>query len=129
MGDLMRYLALALAITFGASAAADTAADRGVAEVSKCWAVGSASTDAMSSIVVLDAVFNPAGSVERVELASSEGPSDAGVQSAYEMARRALMRCGKNGKIWASQTVRIEFDYNTMRLRVLETLSFKAIEI
>lgn len=125
----MRYLALALAVSLVTPAMGDGVADLGIREISKCWAVGSASTDAMSSIVVLDAVFNPAGSVERVELVSSEGPSDPGIQSAYEMARRALMRCGKNGKIWASQTVRIEFDYNTMRLRVLETPSFKAIEI
>lgn len=125
----MRYLALALAVSLVTPAMGDGFADLGIREISKCWAVGSASTDAMSSIVVLDAVFNPAGSVERVELVSSEGPSDPGIQLAYEMARRALMRCGKNGKIWASQTVRIEFDYNTMRLRVLETPSFKAIEI
>ncbi|RWY39532.1 hypothetical protein EP867_13910 [Falsigemmobacter intermedius] len=84
--------------------------------------MGSASTDAMSSVIELRAHMRPDGGVERVEMLSANGPSEAGNRTAYETARRAVMRCAQNGALPADkyeqwQQIDMTFDYNAMRLR------------
>lgn len=125
----MRFLCLALAISAASPVMADGATDRGLREISKCWGVGSASTAAMEAVIVMDAIFRPDGGVERTEMVSAQGPSEAGNRTAYETARRAIMRCGANGKAWAGETVRFEFNYQTMRIELIDAAPFKPIEI
>lgn len=130
----MRFLCLALAVSAASPVMADGATDRGLREISKCWGVGSASSAAMEAIIVLEVVFRADGSVESIVQASAYGASDAGISDAHEAAKRAVSRCGANGKAWADQVVHLEFNYRTMWLSALSVAprdkrSFKPVEI
>ena len=90
--------------------------------IQQCWSVGSASTDTLRSIVTVGISMNRDGRPESVRRISAQGPSDAATNTAYEIARRAILRCAANAQLPADKydhwrEIEIEFDYNGMRLR------------
>ncbi len=67
--------------------------------VQQCWNVGSLSSDALSTTVVVfvsvaQTGVPDAGSIRMVDYS---GGSDAGARGAFEAARRAIIRCGARG--------------------------------
>ena len=67
--------------------------------VSSCWNVGSLSTDALGTTVVVGVEMEQSGKPisGSITLVSSSGGSQSGVQQAFEAARRAIIRCGVRG--------------------------------
>ncbi len=67
--------------------------------VSRCWNVGSLSTDALGTTVVVAVEMEQSGKPisGSIRLVSSSGGSSNGERQAFEAARRAIIRCGANG--------------------------------
>jgi hypothetical protein len=67
--------------------------------VQSCWNVAAVSSEAGSTVVTLQFELGRDGKVTRgPELVESSGaPSEAAVRSAFEAARRAIVRCGAAG--------------------------------
>ena len=67
--------------------------------VSQCWNVGSLSTDALGTTVVVAVTMAETGVPESgtIRLVSSSGGSDTAARQAFEAARRAIIRCGARG--------------------------------
>ncbi len=65
-------------------------------DVNKCWSLGAVSTDATRAVVTVLVKFSQDTKPASVELLGSEG-SDAAVQTAFQAARRAILRCGADG--------------------------------
>ncbi|CAN0592195.1 unnamed protein product, partial [Ectocarpus sp. 12 AP-2014] len=67
--------------------------------VSSCWNVGSLSTDALGTTVVVGVEMEQSGKPisGSIKLVSSSGGSQSGQQQAFEAARRAIIRCGVRG--------------------------------
>lgn len=91
--------------------------------VSQCWNLGSASTDAMSTTVVILVQMSRDGRPEGIELVSSNGPNQTATNIAYEAARRAVIRCGTRGfglpaeKYDQWREIEMTFDPTSMRIR------------
>lgn len=93
--------------------------------VQRCWNVGSLSTEAMRTTVVVfvsvaqDGVPD-AGSIRMVDFS---GGTDAAANQAYEAARRAIIRCGASGfplpadKFDQWREMELVFNPDGMRLR------------
>jgi hypothetical protein len=67
--------------------------------VQQCWNVGSLSSDALQTTVILavsvaETGIPDAGSIRMI---SSTGGTEAGARGAFETARRAIIRCGARG--------------------------------
>jgi len=67
--------------------------------VEKCWNVGSLSSEALQTTVVVGVKMSEDGKPQTnsIQMLSSSGGSDAAAQQAYEAARRAIIRCGASG--------------------------------
>lgn len=67
--------------------------------VSQCWNVGSLSTEALGTTVVVGVEVQRDGVpvTNSIRLISSSGGSDAAARQAFEAARRAIIRCGARG--------------------------------
>ncbi|MEP5730583.1 MAG: energy transducer TonB [Sulfitobacter sp.] len=86
--------------------------------VSRCWNIGSLSTEALGTIVVLGVQMNQNGTpiIESIKMLSATGGSDAAARRVFASARRALILCGANGyelpaeKYSQWQNVEITFD-------------------
>ena len=67
--------------------------------VQSCWSVGSISTDAQQTIVTVSFELGRDGRLvgNPVLVESQGGTSEAAVTSAFEAARRAIVRCQNNG--------------------------------
>ena len=67
--------------------------------VQKCWNVGSLSSLALETTVVVAFSLTQDGKpvVASIRQVSSEGGTSASVQQAFETARRAIIRCGARG--------------------------------
>jgi len=67
--------------------------------VSNCWNVGSLSTDALGTTVVVSVEMEQSGKpvTGSIRLVSSSGGSGAAAQQAFDAARRAIIRCGARG--------------------------------
>lgn len=67
--------------------------------VSSCWNVGSLSTEALGTTVIVAVEMNQNGTPvnESIRLVSSSGGSDGAARQAFEAARRAIIRCGARG--------------------------------
>ena len=67
--------------------------------VSSCWNVGSLSTDALGTTVVVAFDMEQTGKpvTASVRMVSFSGGSEAGARQAFEAARRAIIRCGARG--------------------------------
>jgi hypothetical protein len=92
--------------------------------VSRCWNVGSLSTDALSTTVVVAVSMAQDGKpvTSSIRLASSSGGSEAAARQAFEAARRAIIRCGARGFDLPvekyAQWQEIEMTFNPERMRV-----------
>ena len=92
--------------------------------VSSCWNVGSLSSDALQTTVIVTVSMNQDGTpiVGTIQLASSSGGSDAAARQAFEAARRAIIRCGAKGYQLPAdkfgQWQNIEMTFNPERMRV-----------
>jgi hypothetical protein len=90
--------------------------------VSACWNLGSASTDAMNTTVVVMVDMAADGKPTNIELVSSDGPTPEATNIAYEAARRAVLRCGIHGyKLPADkydQWSQIEMTFNPGNMRI-----------
>nr|WP_247742373.1 MULTISPECIES: energy transducer TonB [unclassified Ruegeria] len=93
--------------------------------VSKCWNVGSLSTDALQTVVVVGFSLTPDGNVVggSLRLIESSGGSSGASRQAYEAARRAILRCGARGydlpadKYEHWQDIEITFNPERMRIK------------
>lgn len=90
--------------------------------ISACWLVGQVSTDTSYSVVRVAVSMRADGTPDAVRLVSADGPTEAGRRSAFETARRAILRCAANGALprdkyeqW--REIEMEFDYTSSRLR------------
>jgi hypothetical protein len=92
--------------------------------VSSCWNVGSLSTDALGTTVVVEVSMSSDGKpiTSSIRMASSSGGSDAAARQAFEAARRAIIRCGARGFDLPvekyGQWQEIEMTFNPERMRV-----------
>ncbi len=93
--------------------------------VSSCWNVGSLSTDALATTVVVavEMAENATPVSGSIRMLSFEGGSEAGARQAFEAARRAIIRCGARGynlpreKYAQWREIEMTFDPSGMRLR------------
>ena len=91
--------------------------------VSRCWNLGSSSTDAMSTTVVVMVAMSRDGRPENIRMDSWEGPSEAAANTAFQAARRAIIRCGANGfdlpagKYGQWQDIEMTFNPENMRIK------------
>ncbi len=92
--------------------------------VSNCWNVGSLSTDALKTTVVVSVAMNRDGTPinESIRLLSSSGGSSGAAQQAFGAARRAIIRCGAKGYDLPAdkyaQWQDIEMTFNPERMRI-----------
>ena len=92
--------------------------------VSSCWNVGSLSTDALGTTVVVTVSMNQDGRPvnSSIRMASSSGGNDTAARQAFEAARRAIIRCGARGFDLPAekygQWQEIEMTFNPERMRV-----------
>ncbi|MFK7879704.1 energy transducer TonB [Roseobacter sp.] len=92
--------------------------------VSRCWNVGSLSTDALTTTVVVSLAMTQDGKPvsSSIRMASSSGGSEQAARQAFEAARRAIIRCGAKGFDLPvekySQWQDIEMTFNPERMRI-----------
>ena len=67
--------------------------------VSSCWNVGSLSTEALGTTVIVAFEMQQSGQpvTDSIRMVSFSGGSDRGARQAFEAARRAIIRCGARG--------------------------------
>ncbi len=92
--------------------------------VSQCWNVGSLSTEALNTTVVVGVSLQESGKPDTgsIRMLSSSGGSASAAKQAYEAARRAIIRCGSRGfnlppekyDHWRD----IEMTFNPERMRI-----------
>lgn len=93
-------------------------------EVSRCWNVGSLSTDALKTTVVVSVSLAQDGKPDTgsIRMLSSTGGSSSAAKQAYEAARRAIIRCGARGFQLPpekyAQWRDIEMTFNPERMRI-----------
>lgn len=93
--------------------------------VSQCWNVGALSTDAMRTTITVGVTMNQDGTPQNgsIKLLSHSGGTEAGAQSAFEVARRAIIRCGARGfplpveKFDHWRNIEMTFDPEQMRFK------------
>jgi len=93
--------------------------------VSKCWNVGSLSTEAlMTSVVVgVDMAKDGRPQTDTIRLISWSGGSEGAARQTYESARRAILRCGASGfalpaeKYGQWREIEMTFNPENMRIR------------
>ncbi|MGM0661234.1 MAG: energy transducer TonB, partial [Pseudomonadota bacterium] len=93
--------------------------------VQECWNVGSLSSEALRTSVVVAVSMTRDGQPEigSIRLAGSSGGGDAAAKQAYEAARRAIIRCGSDGfdlpaeKYDQWRDIEMTFNPESMRIR------------
>lgn len=92
--------------------------------IARKWNLGAASTDTLSTMIVIRVSFGPDGKPTNFELIESEGPSQTGIDKLYESARRAVNRAYADGglplpadKYDTWRVLDLVFDANGMRAR------------
>lgn len=93
--------------------------------VSQCWNVGSLSSDALNTTVIVSVSMNADGTpiAGSIALEGRDGGSEAGARQAFEAARRAIIRCGARGyqlpqdKYEQWKEIEITFNPDEMRRR------------
>ncbi len=93
--------------------------------VSKCWNVGSLSSAALATTVVVAVTMTEDGKpvVSSIRLIGSSGGSDASASQAFAAARRAIIRCGGKGyglpveKYGQWRDIEMTFNPERMRIR------------
>jgi len=92
--------------------------------VSSCWNVGSLSTDALQTTVVVTVSMSPdARPLDgSIRMASYSGGTEGAARQAFEAARRAIIRCGARGYGLPTekygQWQEIEMTFNPERMRI-----------
>ncbi|MFL4470473.1 hypothetical protein ACERZ8_11505 [Tateyamaria armeniaca] len=92
--------------------------------VSSCWNVGSLSTEALGTTVVVTVDMTQDGKPvnSSIRLASHSGGSAAAANQAFEAARRAIIRCTRDGYGLPAdkygQWKEIEMTFNPERMRI-----------
>ena len=92
--------------------------------VSKCWNVGSLSTDALGVTVVVAVNMTPDGKPDTgsIRMLSSSGGTNNAAETAFQAARRAIIRCGGRGFDLPvekyDQWREIEMTFNPERMRI-----------
>ena len=92
--------------------------------VSNCWNVGSLSTEALATTVVVGVQMSKDAKpvVSSIKLLSHSGGSDGAAQQAFQAARRAIIRCGASGydlpEEKYGQWRDIEMTFNPERMRI-----------
>ncbi|PHQ99334.1 MAG: energy transducer TonB [Marinosulfonomonas sp.] len=92
--------------------------------VSSCWNVGSLSTDALQTTVVVSMTMGKDGKPDNgsIRMLSSSGGSSAAAKQAFEAARRAIIRCTKGGYKLPiekySHWREIEMTFNPEKMRI-----------
>lgn len=92
--------------------------------VSNCWNVGSLSSEALQTTVIVSVAMNTDGTPINgsITLDSSSGGSDAAARQAFEAARRAIIRCGSTGFALPSEKFAqwqvIEMTFNPEQMRI-----------
>ncbi|MCG7628041.1 energy transducer TonB [Epibacterium sp. MM17-32] len=93
--------------------------------VSRCWNVGSLSSEALRTTVVVSVELSRDGvpDIGSIRMRSSSGGSDSSARQAYEAARRAIIRCGSKGfdlpadKYAQWRDIEMTFNPEGMRIR------------
>ncbi|MBE1282025.1 MAG: energy transducer TonB [Rhodobacteraceae bacterium] len=92
--------------------------------VSNCWNVGSLSSEALRTTVVVGVSMSQDGKpdVGSIQMLSSSGGSAASAKQAFEAARRAIIRCGARGYDLPAEKYAhwrdIEMTFNPERMRI-----------
>ena len=92
--------------------------------VSSCWNVGSLSTEALGTTVVVGVDMQQNGKpvIASIRLLSSSGGSQSAANQAFEAARRAIIRCTRDGYSLPAekygQWKEIEMTFNPERMRI-----------
>lgn len=92
--------------------------------VSQCWNVGSLSSEALGTTVVVGMDMTQDGKPvsSTIRLISHSGGSQAAAEKAYQAARRAIIRCGSSGYNLPSekyeQWQEIEMTFNPAKMRL-----------
>lgn len=121
------HMALAESLTEATGAQPLTATEMTdfVISVQRCWNVGSLSTEALRVTVSVGVSLNEDGKPDRESfgILAYEGGSKAAAQEAFEVARRAILRCGRDGydlpadKYETWKDLNVVFDPNGMHMR------------
>jgi len=90
--------------------------------VSSCWNLGSSSTEAMRTTVIVNVSMSREGKPDDISLLSSNGSSNAATQTAFDAARRAIIRCAKGGYKLPTEKYshwrEIEMTFNPEKMRI-----------
>ncbi len=92
--------------------------------VSQCWNVGSLSSEALATTVVVAMSMTQDGKpvTNSIQLKSFSGGSESAANKAYQAARRAIIRCGANGYNLPNekydQWQEIEMTFNPAKMRL-----------
>jgi len=92
--------------------------------VQACWNVGSLSSDALATTVVVGVSMNRDGTPDTgsIRMLSSDGGSASATKQAFETARRAIIRCGAKGYNLPTEKYSrwqdIEMTFNPERMRI-----------
>jgi hypothetical protein len=92
--------------------------------VQRCWNVGALSTDALRVTVVVGVTMNQDATpdVGTIRLLEASGGNAEATQQAFEVARRALMRCGADGFALPAEKYaqwrNIEIVFNPEKMRI-----------
>ena len=90
--------------------------------IGSCWNLGSTSTEALRTTVVVGVTMKRDGSADAVRLIDSDGPSASATDIAFGAARRAILRCVSNANLPAAKydrwsEIEMVFNPDGMRLR------------
>jgi hypothetical protein len=92
--------------------------------IARRWNLGAASTDVMSTMIVIRVSFDQSGRPVDFQLLESNGPSQAAIDNLYSIARRAVNRTHSEGgiplppdKFETWRVLDLVFDANGMRVR------------
>ncbi len=93
--------------------------------VSACWNVGSLSSEALGTTVVVSVAMNQDGTPQTntITMTGSSGGSQSAAKQAFEAARRAIIRCGARGyqlpveKFGQWQDIEMTFNPERMRIK------------
>ena len=91
--------------------------------VSQCWNIGSLSSEALETTVVIGVRMNSNGTPvnDSIRMIGASGGSDGAARRVFDSARRAIIRCGSSGfnlpqeKFSQWQNIEMTFDPRKMR--------------
>ncbi|SLN32767.1 hypothetical protein AQS8620_01096 [Aquimixticola soesokkakensis] len=93
--------------------------------VAQCWNVGAMSSEAMRTVITVEVKMSQDGKPDAgsIRLIGQQGGDNAAAQAGFEVARRAIIRCGANGfnlpveKYDQWRTIEMTFDPEQMRYK------------